>query len=83
MSSSKWFVGLISSLSKPYNLFCFLFAFRFQYPIKDAALLIKSGIVLAFIITLFFLQSIPMLQRLSIGWCSLIGIIFLLIIAEK
>lgn len=54
-----------------------------QYPIKDARLLIKSGGVLIFILTLFFLQSFPMFQRLSVGWCALIGIIFLLIIAEK
>lgn len=43
----------------------------------------KSGAVLIFIITLFFLQSFPELQKLSIGWCALIGVILLLIIAEK
>lgn len=54
-----------------------------QYPIKNPTLLIKSGIVLAFIITMFFVQSIPEYKKLSPGWVALIGVLFLLIIAEK
>ncbi|XP_055303075.1 P protein-like [Sitodiplosis mosellana] len=54
-----------------------------SYPIKNAKLLVKSGIVLIFIIAMFFLQSIPEYEKLSIAWCALIGVMFLLIIAEK
>ncbi|XP_031624818.1 P protein-like [Contarinia nasturtii] len=54
-----------------------------SYPIKNPQLLAKSGSVLIFIITMFFLQSMPGYGKLSIGWCALIGVMFLLIIAEK
>lgn len=54
-----------------------------QYPIKNPTLLIKSGAVLAFIITMFFFQSIPEYKKMSPGWVALIGVIFLLIISEK
>lgn len=56
--------------------------FSFQYPIKDVTLLKKSGAVLAFILTLFFIESIPSIQRLSLGWCAFTGVILLLLIAE-
>lgn len=54
-----------------------------KYPIKNSQLLIKCTIVLVFIITMFFLQSIPEFEKLSIGWSALIGVMFLLIIADK
>lgn len=54
-----------------------------QYPIKNSQLLVKCGITLVFIITMFFLQSIPEFEKLSIGWCALIGVMLLLIIADK
>jgi P protein len=53
------------------------------YPIKKKGLLIKSGIALIFILVLFFVQSMPEIRRLSLGWSALIGIIFLLIISER
>ena len=53
------------------------------YPIKNKGLLIKSGIALAFILVLFFVQSIPEIRKLSLGWSALIGILFLLIICER
>lgn len=53
------------------------------YPIKNRALLIKSGISLIFILVLFFIQSIPGVTKLSLGWCALIGIIFMLIISGR
>lgn len=53
------------------------------YPIKKKGLLIKSGIALIFILVLFFVQSIPEVRRLSLGWSALIGIIFLLIISNR
>lgn len=53
------------------------------YPIKNKKLLIKSGIALIFILVLFFVQSMPEIRRLSLGWSALIGIIFLLIISDR
>lgn len=53
------------------------------YPIKNKPLLIKSGIVFAFIIGLFFIESFPAIHRLSLGWSALIGVILLLIISDK
>lgn len=37
------------------------------YPIKNKPLLLKSGIVLFFIVALFFVESIPEIHRLSLG----------------
>lgn len=54
-----------------------------KYPIKKKSLLIKSGIALIFILVLFFVQSMPEIRRLSLGWSALIGIIFLMIIADR
>lgn len=70
------------------NLFekkCILILFHLmtQYPIKNPQLLIKSGGVLVFIIAMFFVQSIPEYNKLSPGWCALIGVLFLLIISGK
>ncbi|KAL7044107.1 hypothetical protein ACKWTF_001787 [Chironomus riparius] len=53
------------------------------YPIRKKGLLIKSGIALIFILVLFFVQSIPEIHRLSLGWSALIGILFLLIISNR
>lgn len=53
------------------------------YPIKKKGLLIKSGIVLIFILTLFLVESIPELHRLSLGWSALLGVILLLIISGR
>lgn len=54
-----------------------------EYPIKKRGLLIKAGITLVFILVLFFIQSIPEIRRLSLGWSAFIGILFLLIISNK
>lgn len=53
------------------------------YPIKNKGLLIKSAVALVFILILFFVQSIPEIRKLSLGWSALIGILFLLIISER
>ncbi|XP_011686106.1 PREDICTED: P protein [Wasmannia auropunctata] len=53
-----------------------------KYPIRDRWLLAKSGCVLAFVITLFFLHSLPQLH-LSLGWIALIGVLLLLILADS
>lgn len=53
------------------------------YPIKNKGLLIKAAVALIFILILFFVQSIPEIRKLSLGWSALIGILFLLIISER
>ncbi|XP_014474138.1 PREDICTED: P protein-like [Dinoponera quadriceps] len=53
-----------------------------KYPIRDKWLLVKSGFVLFFEMTLFFLHSVPNLN-LSLGWTALIGILLLLILADS
>uniref|UniRef100_A0A1B0CWZ6 Putative tyrosine transporter n=1 Tax=Lutzomyia longipalpis TaxID=7200 RepID=A0A1B0CWZ6_LUTLO len=53
------------------------------YPIKNKTLLIKTGIALIFTIVLFFVQSIPNLQRLTLAWSSLLGMLLLLVITSK
>ncbi|XP_053694022.1 P protein-like [Sabethes cyaneus] len=54
-----------------------------EHPIKNKGLLIKCGVACAFIISLFFLESIPELRRLSSGWAALLGVVLLLIITDK
>jgi len=54
----------------------------FQYPIRNKPLLIKCSAALLFVISLFFLHSVPELQRLSLGWTALLGAIFLIILAD-
>ncbi|XP_050083930.1 P protein-like isoform X1 [Anopheles aquasalis] len=54
-----------------------------EHPIKNRPLLIKSGVVCIFIVSLFFLESIPELRRLSSGWAALLGVVLLLIISDK
>lgn len=54
-----------------------------EHPIKNKGLLIKCGVVCAFIISLFFLESIPELRRMSSGWAALLGVMLLLIISDK
>ncbi|XP_058453934.1 P protein-like isoform X2 [Malaya genurostris] len=54
-----------------------------EHPIKNKGLLIKSGVACALVIALFFLESIPELRRLSSGWAALLGVVLLLIIADK
>ncbi|XP_076162409.1 P protein isoform X2 [Ptiloglossa arizonensis] len=53
-----------------------------KYPIRDKWLLVKSGFTLIFVITLFFLHSIPNLH-LSLGWTALVGVLLLLILADS
>lgn len=53
------------------------------HPIKNKALLLKSGVACFFIISLFFLESIPELRRMSSGWAALLGVVLLLIITDK
>ncbi|XP_054164051.1 P protein-like isoform X2 [Oppia nitens] len=52
-----------------------------KYKIRNKPLLIKSAIVMALVISLFFMQSIPNLD-LSLGWIAILGAILLLILAD-
>lgn len=54
-----------------------------QYPIRNKKLLIKSAVVLVFVISFFFLHSMPHIQRLSLGWTALLGAVLLLILADR
>nr|XP_050861373.1 P protein isoform X4 [Vespula vulgaris] len=53
-----------------------------KYPIRDKWLLVKSGFTLVFVITLFFLHSVPGMN-LSLGWTALLGVLLLLILADS
>nr|XP_012134755.1 PREDICTED: P protein-like [Megachile rotundata] len=53
-----------------------------KYPIRDKWLLVKSGFALIFVITLFFLHSVPNLH-LSLGLTALVGVLLLLILADS
>ncbi|RWS07428.1 P-like protein, partial [Dinothrombium tinctorium] len=52
-----------------------------KYRIKNKPLLIKSASVMAIVISLFFLQSIPRFD-ISLGWIAILGAIVLLILAD-
>lgn len=54
-----------------------------KYPIRSRSLLIKSAITLVFVISFFFLHSMPHIQRLSLGWTALLGAVLLLILADR
>lgn len=54
-----------------------------KYPIRNVKLLIKSSITLIFVVSFFFLHSVPNLQRLSLGWTALLGAILLLILSDR
>ncbi|RVE49592.1 hypothetical protein evm_005724 [Chilo suppressalis] len=54
-----------------------------KYQIRDKQLLVKSAICVMFVVVVFFLHSIPELQRLSLGWTALLGAILLLLLAER
>lgn len=52
-----------------------------QYPIKHKVLLVKSTVVLAFVVTVFFMHSIPAFSRLGLGWTALLGALLLLLLS--
>ncbi|XP_063700108.1 P protein isoform X2 [Culicoides brevitarsis] len=54
-----------------------------KYPIRNKTLLVKSGITLVFVISFFFLHSVPSLCALTLGWTALLGAILLLILADR
>ncbi|KPJ19670.1 P protein [Papilio machaon] len=54
-----------------------------KYKIRDKALLIKASIAISFVVIVFFLHSIPELNRVSLGWTALLGAILLLTLADR
>lgn len=54
-----------------------------KYPIRNKVLLVQSSVCLVFVLGLFFLHSVPQLQRLSLGWIALIGALLLLILIDS
>ncbi|KAG4072992.1 hypothetical protein HA402_009411 [Bradysia odoriphaga] len=56
---------------------------KMSYKIKNKPLLIQSAIALVFVIAFFFIQSVPQWTSLPLSFCALLGVILLLIIADK
>lgn len=54
-----------------------------KYPIRDRILLIKSLAVMAFVLCFFFFHSMPYIEKLSLGWTALLGVILLLILCDR
>ncbi|KAM7353323.1 hoepel2 [Cochliomyia hominivorax] len=56
---------------------------KVKYPIKDKKLLAQACGALVFVIISFFIQSVPQLRTLPLGWVALLGVIALLIILNR
>ncbi|XP_037960681.1 P protein [Teleopsis dalmanni] len=56
---------------------------KLKYPIKNKTLLIQATIALVFVIICFFIQSVPQLRTLPLGWVALLGVIALLIVLNR
>ncbi|KAG6464899.1 P protein [Manduca sexta] len=54
-----------------------------KYKIRDKVLLMKTSVAVAFVVIVFFLHSIPDLNRVSLGWTALLGAILLLTLADR
>lgn len=54
-----------------------------KYKIRDKNLLVKTSIAIAFVVAVFFLHSIPELNRVSLGWTAFLGAVLLLILADR
>ncbi|XP_022125635.2 P protein isoform X1 [Pieris rapae] len=54
-----------------------------KYKIRDKPLLLKSTFAITFVVVVFFLHSIPELNRVSLGWTALLGAILLLTLADR
>ncbi|XP_060603939.1 P protein-like isoform X2 [Ruditapes philippinarum] len=53
-----------------------------KHKITDKALLVKSGIVLAVVILLFFLHSFIDEMHIGLGWIAIMGAIMLMVLAD-
>ncbi|KAM3955657.1 P protein-like [Aphomia sociella] len=54
-----------------------------KFNIRDKVLLLKSSVAIAFVVVMFFLHSIPELNRVSLSWTALLGAILLLVLADR
>ncbi|XP_074040196.1 P protein-like isoform X2 [Leptinotarsa decemlineata] len=54
-----------------------------QYPIRNKSLLVKSGVTLFIVICVFFLNSIPALSKLGLGWTAFLGALLLLLLYDS
>ena len=54
-----------------------------KYPIRNKCLLVQTLITMVFVISFFFMHSVPDLQRLSLAWTALLGAILLLILSDR
>ncbi|XP_052749095.1 P protein-like isoform X2 [Galleria mellonella] len=54
-----------------------------HYKIRDKVLLLKAMVATAFVVVMFFLHSVPELNRISLGWTVLLGAILLLTLADR
>ncbi|KAL0809344.1 hypothetical protein ABMA28_011551 [Loxostege sticticalis] len=54
-----------------------------KYKIRDKVLLIKASVAITFVVIVFFLHSIPELNRVSLAWTALLGAILLLLLADR
>ncbi|XP_041970341.1 P protein-like [Aricia agestis] len=54
-----------------------------KYKIRDKYLLLKAVFAITFVVAVFFLHSIPELNRVSLGWTALLGAILLLTLADR
>nr|XP_032525585.1 P protein-like [Danaus plexippus plexippus] len=54
-----------------------------KYKIRDRNLLMKSSVAIAFVVIVFFMHSIPELNRVSLGMTALLGAILLLTLADR
>ncbi|XP_048488077.1 P protein [Plutella xylostella] len=54
-----------------------------KYKIRDVSLLVKATVAITFVVVVFFLHSIPELNRVSLAWTALLGAILLLILADR
>ncbi|XP_063632494.1 P protein-like [Cydia splendana] len=54
-----------------------------KYKIRDKALLVKASVAIFFAVAVFFLHSIPQLNRISLGWTALLAAVLLLLLADR
>lgn len=57
--------------------------FTIQFPIRDKILLVKSMVILAAIVLMFFLKSVPGLHNLSFGWTAFLGLVLLILVSKE
>ncbi|XP_049883736.1 P protein-like [Pectinophora gossypiella] len=60
-----------------------LLVLKGKYKIRDKVLLAKAAVAITFVVVIFFMHSIPELNRVSLGWTALLGAMLLLILADR